>query len=454
MPKRRTAFLILVLTTIYGLVYWHAWPQAPCSVSDSPGYLEVARDLADGRLDQLQERVPGFPLLLVWTRSHATPRRALFAVQLLLHAVATLALCALLYRLTASKPSVIALATVAVLPPSVSHAGYVMSETLAEFWLIASVCALTRGLLTGRWEWIVLGAVATGWSALVRPTYSALAIAFVAVLWVLARRLALPRQRFRAASLALLLASGVAVGGYAGFNLMRFGYFGTTPLLGFNLCTRTVRVVERLPDEHRQIRTILVQHRDSVLVRRSSDHTATMYVWEAIPELREKTGLSMSQLNRKLLRLNVKLIARGPMWYVAAVLESAAHYWMPSVPLLANFDSQLLQIVWAAVGFGLNLVFLAVVALALGSCVLGACVQGLSQTLRRAAPGETCVALGLAVTVVLYTFCISSVVEVGNPRYRAPTDLLALFASLLALNAWRRLRSNLPVQQVNGSHRC
>ncbi len=35
--------------------------------------------------------------------------------------------------------------------------------------------------------------------------------------------------------------------------------------------------------------------------------------------------------------------------------------------------------------------------------------------------------LMLALVYVLYTFAISTLVEVGNPRYRAPIDLLIFF---------------------------
>ncbi len=449
MLKRRTALLFTALLVAYVVVYSHAWPEAPHSVSDSPDYMVAARDLADGTLDALHDRVLGYPLLVLATGSHTRPHRALFFVQLLLHALAAVMLCTLLHELTRSKPLVITLAVVAALPPCVSHAAHIMSEIFTEFLLIASVCALTWGLQRASRAAIWAGALATATSALVRPTYTALPFVFALVLWVAASRLDASetdarrerRRDVRRAAGALLVSAVILVGGYACFNLVRFGYFGTTYLLGFNLCTRTVRVVERLPDDDHEIRNILVKYRDRALVRDESDHTAAMYVYEAVDELQERTGMSKRDLARTLLALNLKLIVRGPMWYVSGVLESMARYWMPSVPEVANFGSRAAQTIWALLGLGLNVLLLASLALLLGALAFGGCVREGRRRLRQSLGRAPCIAIVLATTTVLYTMAISTVLEVGNPRYRAPTDLLALFTTLLTLAWWRRLRS-------------
>src|SRR5688572_8220994 len=81
----RTAAAYALLFLIAAGAYWWAWPEAPVQEGDSPQYLEVARDLADLKLDALHDRAPGYPMLLVATGSADEPTRTLFVVSLVLH---------------------------------------------------------------------------------------------------------------------------------------------------------------------------------------------------------------------------------------------------------------------------------------------------------------------------------------------------------------------------------
>jgi hypothetical protein len=45
----------------------------------------------------------------------------------------------------------------------------------------------------------------------------------------------------------------------------------------------------------------------------------------------------------------------------------------------------------------------------------------------------------LAGTIVFYTAAVSCLIEVGNPRYRVPTDSLIIFMLFLGTHLWRHM---------------
>src|SRR5690242_9189891 len=79
--------LTVVYIVAFAAAFWFysiCWPNAPLTVSDSTSYLRAAQDFSH-HINQLQERTPGYPLLLLLTGSSHSPERMLFFVSLLLH---------------------------------------------------------------------------------------------------------------------------------------------------------------------------------------------------------------------------------------------------------------------------------------------------------------------------------------------------------------------------------
>ena len=77
----RLSLVLLVQCAVAWSFYSVVWSNAPVLMPDSGSYLRAAQDLSDFHLDELQERAPGYPLLLLLTGS----RRTLFFVSLFLH---------------------------------------------------------------------------------------------------------------------------------------------------------------------------------------------------------------------------------------------------------------------------------------------------------------------------------------------------------------------------------
>ena len=425
-------------------LYAAAWRQAPLLDGDSAQYMEVARDLADGRLDTLHFRTPGYPWLLVVTGSAYTPTHRLLVVSLALHAACVWLIALLMSRAGAGARWVIGLTVILLLPPYVEPAAYVMTENLAQVTLVAGLVPLVLWFTGRRRSLLVAASVAVAAAALVRPAYQLLAPALCVALLVLpaaSRAVGPLRGAARRAALAVLAGWIAIVGGAALLNGIRFGVFGLSPSTGFHLSTKTMGLVERLPDEYAEVREILIRERDAQLVKRGGTHTPTQTIWGARAELERATGRTGAQLSAYLVRMNLELIRRAPVEYLQEVARSAAVYWFPAAGRLAAMGSDALRWLWTllhgvvVIGFAVEVVVLAGVWVFVATLprIAGKAVPAFDL------PAVAVLAYGLSATMVFYTMALSCLVDIGEPRQRRPTDVLIVFMCLLGAFVWRRL---------------
>ncbi len=428
---------LLLASTIFHLALWQ---QAPLTQPDSQSYLEAARDLKDLRLESLHDRALGYPAFLMLAGAPDHPR-LVFVQQLLLHSLSILFLALLATALGVRRKLVFALVLLASIPPSVAPAGYVLSESLSACTLILTVGGLLLWLCRSGRGWLVLAGVAAAYAALVRPTYQLLGVVLACVLIGTSRVLPGARGRLWSGALSLILLPAILLGSYILFNQRSFGFAGLTPLFGFNLTTRTIRYVERLPDEDAAIRDILIAHRDRDLTAPGSDHTGSMSVWPAIADLRVATGLDRPALSQRMLGINLRLIREAPLNYLGEVARSMATYWMPVSPELANFGSRHLQFAWTFISLlVLLLFFLNTLCLSGLMLLLGIAPPGFRGRILRPKEMTLVLAAIISLAVIFYSMAVSAFVEIGNPRYRAPTDALILFTSVLGMELWMRMR--------------
>jgi hypothetical protein len=347
LPLRIAIIYLALFITATG-VYAFLWRGAPfLNIADSPWYMEAARDLSDGSVDNLNNRSPGFPLFLILTGATEHPTRAFWFVSLILHFSGIWLLAQVLHTARLSAKAITLFGVVLLLPPQVENAAILMTENLTQFCLILALTSLIWWCRQRKTIWLIVSALAIAYGGLVRPTYQMLAFVIVGCL-LLIRRLHLSSFRISEmvkASVILVAATVLIIGGYSSLNYYKFGYFGVTPLLGFNLSSKTVRVVERLPDQYADVREMLVSTRDKQLTARDSSHTGLQYIWSVgIEGIQEKTNLSKGDASKYMLRLNVLLIRKAPLEYLLAVMQSMATYWFPSNKEPADMNSRLLQL--------------------------------------------------------------------------------------------------------------
>ncbi|MCZ6673739.1 MAG: hypothetical protein O7C75_12475 [Verrucomicrobia bacterium] len=454
---RHSNILPYLLVFVAGLFYVLAWNSAPIAVNDSGGYMKVAADLQDLKLDTLHGRTPGYPLLLWLTNSSEQPTRLLFFTQLLLHFTSVLLLAYLLNYMAVSKKIIALFLFIAVIPPSMVMTAYVLTETLTQFFLVAGFVFLLLGLDKSNTTLVVISSIALSLAGFVRPTYE---LIFIPVLGMLLVALCLTRKSrglLILATFSTFAFSTIFIGGLIWHNYSNFNYSKLTPFFGYGLSSKTARFLERLPDEYTEVRETLIRNRDrervtyrTAWLRRpwhNSSHNGLYYIWLARPELRKITNLSNLELSDYMLRLNLLLIRKAPLQYLREVVVALPTYWLPITTDLSNFNSKTLQLLWAGIHFVVMVLFFSIVPILLGS---GLFLFKLPVSLRekfrsRMAMNTPLFLLSslLAFAIIGYTMLISVAADVGNPRHRVPTDLLIFFVIALGIHCWLHLRDNL-----------
>lgn len=416
---------------------------------DSWSYLAAASDLKDFRIDYLHIRTPGYPLLLLITASSEVPNRALFFLSLLLHFTSIWILASILYSTGLTETILILFGLLLLLPPYVEPAAYALSENLTAFMLVVGFGSFVLWSRRGKTIWLFISALAIGYAGFTRPFYAVLAFAMAGSLFVIPLLFgwspAIRRNTIKA-SLILISASVILVGGYALLNHIKFGYFGLSPMLPVSMTSKTSEVIERLPDEYAPVREFLIRARDAELVVRGSPHTGSGYL--APPNVRQEltdiTGLQGPQLANYLLRLNLLLIRKAPLQYLYNVSSAFSHHWFPSSTMLANMDSRFLQLLWVVIHFCLIGIFALTLVVFFGGLPYMLTykrflVRSDKALLKELTSSQLqgCVYI-LAGTIVIYGALISSFFEAGHPRYRVPTDGLIALMAFLGIDLYRR----------------
>lgn len=440
----REAVIGLVAAAVVATAYLAAWQSSPTYDGDSQSYLEMARDFSDGHIDRPHLRAPGYPVFLVLAGALPEPGLQVVVVQILLHCASVALWLVLLRRLRASRLALAGFALIALSPPFVEHARFVLSEAVAEIAVSTAVAGVALFSLGGGSPWLVASATGVVLAGVVHPVYQLLWLVLPSLLLVfrwasgadLPTRKALVRTAVVLAAFTLPLLIVISLR-----NQERFGFAGVSPMLGATLSHKTARVVELLPDDEAVIREILVRHRNEALLDPGSQHLGHSYIFRALRELREATGLDGPALDRRLVGLNLELIRRAPMDYVDEVLRSQVWFWSPGVTDVSGFGSNALKVFWnglraaVLVGFWLSLLLLS------GPTLLFFQSQPWGTNARKAArPSlEIVMVLFLCIGTAFYAALVSGALTAAVYRLRIPVDLPILACVVLAPGLWRWL---------------
>jgi hypothetical protein len=443
------AWLAFTIAGIVAGAFWMYtawWAEAPLLFNDSGSYMKLADDLSNFSIDRLHDRTPGYSLLLLVTGSSELPTRALFLSSLLMY-FATVWMLATVLHSTGVRPAVVlAFVIVLLLPPNVEHTAMVMTETVAQFMLVAGFVCLFHHLRKPRTAWLVGSSLAFGYAALSRPTFqliaavAALVVILVPACWRGSLSL---RNGVWKTALGVVCGTVVLVGGYSLVNYRATGYFGLTPFLAYNLTTRTVKFIERLPDEYASVREVLIHHRDAVLVKRGSDHDAYNYISAARKrDLTNVTGLTGLSLANYMLHVNVALIRSAPLRYAQEVLRTIPSFWFPTYGAATSYSREM-QAVWAIVhilimaGFFLQLIVIS----GLGIYELSARLvhhRAVALTPSVMTSRLEVTAYVLCIAFIGYTMILSCALGVGDPRYRIPVEGMILLTTVMGFDLWQR----------------
>lgn len=437
-----------VILALSALFYIKVWNEAPVLRSDSSEYIKIADDLQDFRLEEMPGRSIVYPLALRLAGFEGVPGRRLFILQLVLHYICVVLLAYLLFRSAISKWLILVFLLISVLPSSIVTSAYVLTESLTQFLLVIGFGSLCLWLADGNRPLLLVSGICLALAAVARPTFLVLFLFIMAVLFLLVRIFRPFAKRFTVAAVTIFLLTVIFVSA-ANLNYYRsFGYVGLSSKTGLHLSNKTVRYIERLPDEYNDVKEILIKYRDRRLTDPESDHLGYDYMIKAEKELCEVTGLDAEELSKYLTRMNIELIRRAPLLYLQDVGFAMTTYWFPYSTELSNFDSKSVQLISGALHFVIVALFfifsLIFVCFAVPMLFSPAIVR--KNAISLIAYGRLrFMTTALALSIILCSAVVSTAFQVGTQRYRAPTDLLIFFVTVVMLDSLMRVRKDLEI---------
>ncbi len=434
-------YLCLLIIIFAGVFYSIIWKNAPFVHGDTAGYVEVAADLRDGKLDKLHVRSIGYPILLLKTNS-LSPTRRLFLTQLSLYFFSVFLLTAFLNNLGISKQFTLLFLLLSLIPSNVVRTVYILTETFTTFFIVVGTVSLFWYIRRGKILAIIISGIAFAFSALVRPTYQLLFVSLTGILLIFLLFSHEDRKRIIIAAISMILSSCLVLGGYSWQNLQNFGYFGLSPILGISLSSRTVRVIDKLPEQYKDVREILIKERRRLDEKGIYHYHTALIVWHTLPDLQRVTGLNWVELNNYLLKMNLLLIREAPLEYLVEVSRAITTYWLPSTKDISNFNSGTLKVFWGIVHFIIIAIFFSVSALIFSLLLLIWRLPGKikHQIANLIAPfHHLWFPFFISISIIVYTMLVSTMIENGDTRFRTPTDLLMFFALTIGVYFFTQL---------------
>lgn len=327
--KKILVIFILTLAVVFllrMLVFFFAEPRL---TNDSRDYLNLARLISSNHIERDNgARTPVYPIVIILLGFH-------FKLIILFQLLLGIGISALLFILTAKMTgngimgSIIAL-LYGLNPFQIKYEISILADTLSAFLLLLMVFSLFEfyeskdaNLDSIGWKAIIAG-VSCVLAALTRPAFALIVFFVMPFIFLLSRVKRTTLGRALKISILFALPAVIGVGGLSAFNLVRFGAFSPSLNMGISLSNHSGAFMEHAPDEYRTIRRVYLKHRRAQ-VHETGGHSQT--IWRALDEIMSTTGMTYSQVMRRLTKLSLILFVKKPLLYLRSVARSWISYW-------------------------------------------------------------------------------------------------------------------------------
>lgn len=269
------------------------------------------------------ERSPGYPLLICLTGFSGI----LMAITQSLIGLCTLILVYKIMIVTGIKKNLSLLVTLILscYLPTVFFEMALLTETITLF--VISLIVFLFFKLTKYKEYSISAflwlTLLCGYLILIKPFY--IFLPFLLTIILLCSKYKINTIWLKC--ILLIFIPSFAFLGWSYVNKVNTGHFVSSTYYGFNLAQNCLVFAEKTTPEYKEIGEIYAKYRDN----RISDKEIAMAIWEAYPELSEKTGLAFPQLSKRLYDYSIATIKMNPTAYLKQVFFSWCNFWKTSL---------------------------------------------------------------------------------------------------------------------------
>lgn len=291
---------------------------------DSYDYVSLAERLCSFNLSGYEgERSPGYPLLIClsgFSNIFLAILQSCIGICTLILSYKTLVIAGMKEKLSL----VIALILSCYLP-AIFFEIAILTETLTLFIISLIFYLFIKTIKEGVYtiSVIVWLSLLCGYLVLIKPFYIFLPFLLVLILLCTKNQIKSIWVKY----MILFIIPLFAFMGWSYLNKVNTGYFVSSTYYGFNLAQNCVNFAENTTPEFMEFGDTYAKHRDN----RISDKERAMVIWDAYPELEEKTGLSLPDLSNKLYNYSIATIKLNPGAYLKQVFISWRDFWKTSL---------------------------------------------------------------------------------------------------------------------------
>ncbi len=323
MTKRAKVLLTLILiASLVRVLIWFVYEPIVCP--DTGSYERLALQIKQLDFSQYRgDRGPIYPLLLlIGGMNH----KMIWLIQSALGIAITLMLFRIAFRQTENLfISLLIGLSHAVSLSQICFEATILTETLGTFFLVLTLCLFIEvDRADNRIAYYVYIGIITSLAGLTHPLLLFLIplyfIFFASRCWFARATMSDVAKRLLAFTIPVV----VIVLGWSFFNKITLGYFGPTTMTGYHLSQHSGAFIELATDEYSTIRDVYLKYRQERL-REAGTHSGT--IWMAWPEISEVTGLTFSEISKKLQKMSVQLFVRHPFLYIKGVSRSWMRFW-------------------------------------------------------------------------------------------------------------------------------
>ena len=390
---------------------------------DTEDYIFLAKRLLDLNLSGYEgQRSPGYPILLAISNISDVATVVLQACMGILSLI-------IIYKtsLAIGVSKKISLITTLILTcylPAIFFEFALLSETLTLLFIVL-IFYLFNNIWKGKSKSYLLLGLACGYLISIKPFYIFLPV--ISYLFLLFNDN--QKEKYIQKTIYILFIPIIVFLGWSYVNKINTGYFTATTFYGFNLAQNCVNFAENTTAEYSEIGEIYAKYRDN----RTSDKETAMTIWEAYPELEEKTGLTFPDLSKRLYDYSIATIKENPEAYIKQVFISWCDFWKTS--LYWEYDSVTVS---CAKNVILYICYIERILLQLIKTLFVLLIPyNIIQTIRkkRLSP-QTIISI-----VVLSASILQALITYGtNSRFSFPFEMLIVLSVLLNLLEYRKRR--------------